>query len=380
MVPKAIRNQAMVRGSDGLLRLEMGDAGRGFVLDPLAELIWDLCDGSRDIEALAQAAGRTFDGVVHKEEVFSALDFLADAGLIEERVSPPVAEGNVSRRSLLARIVPVVGAAAWMMSGASGRASGLIQYNESDSKESSNKEYNRKADNREASNKESNAKAGNREASDKESNTKAGNREVSDKEVDRKSRDRESDDKQDWNRQQDAEKRRKSEFKRTIDQINESERKRAIRVEQVTQNMRASWPKLYDVVGHKLSEFPELQKAWGAASAGSARRLRADNYADLFQQAQHLFFGLQLWLSAPAMNRFTHAGFEVLFDFTTPPLLAGDSEKKTYLVLEHVVDPAIGDNWRYALNADNLRLEFYDVEAAYQFLNSRRAAGTQTKK
>lgn len=376
MEPKAIRNHRMRRGSDGLLRLAMVDADREFVLDPLAEFIWDLADGSRDIDVLAEAASRAFDRVVEQEQIFSALDFLADAGLIEERVAPPAAETKVSRRSVLSRIVPVAGAAAWMMSGGSAKAAGLFQYNESDSKESSNKEYNRKADNRESSNKESNTKAGNREATNKESNTKAGNREVGDKE-----RDRKADDKRDWDRQQAAEKSRKSEFNRTIDQINESERKHAIVREQVTQKMRASWPKLYDIVGHELSEIPELRKVWERASIGAVPNLRADNYADLFQKTQRLFFGLTLRFSASAMSKYASAGFDVpAFDVGAPPLLPGDSQKKTHLVLEYITSPAIGDNWRNALNADNLRFAFYDPEAAYQFLSSRRASSAQTKK
>ena len=370
MKPKAIPNRSMTRGADGLLRMKIVDTGGEFVLNSLAELIWDLSDGSQNVDALAQAASRSFDRVVGHEEIFSTLDFLADAGLIEQRVAPPAAEGNVSRRAVLARIGPIAGAAAWMMSGGSAKAAGLFQYNESDSKESSNKEYSRKADNRESSNKESNTKAGNREASNKESNTKAGNREVGDKENDRKADDCESDEK----------KRRQSDLKRTIDESIESDRKRAVVREQVTQKMRAAWPKLYDVVGHKLSEFPELRKLWETESSLRAWRLKADNYAEVFQQTQRSFFGLRLRLSGPAMTRFANAGFETLLDFKTPPLLFGDSQKKTYLVLEYVLSPAIGDNWHYALNADNLRFEFYDPEAAYQFLSSRRAVNAQTKK
>src|SRR5260370_9262719 len=108
MQPKAIRNDEMVRGTDGLLRLEIVDAGREFVLDPLAELIWDLCDGSRNIEALAQAAGQAYERVVYMDEVFAALDFLADPGLIQQPVAPPVVGRNVSRRTFLLRIDTVV--------------------------------------------------------------------------------------------------------------------------------------------------------------------------------------------------------------------------------------------------------------------------------
>ncbi len=353
MRPRAIRKDAMVRGTDGLLRVEMVEAGREYVLDPFAELIWELSDGSRTVETLAQGAAQTCKRPVHREEVFSALDFLADAGLIEERVAPPVAEANVSRRALLAQIAPVVGAAAWMMSGISAKAGGLIQYNESNSKES-----NSKADAREA-------------------NTKADNREASNKESDRKAQDRASSGKRDWDKQQDAEKGRKRDLQKTFDRINESESKRAT----LRQKMRTSWPKVYDVVGHKLSEFPELLDKWQVARRRAVGRqtLTPGNYGELFQRTQESF-QFQIMLSHAAMARFTNAGFTLPLDFKNfAPLLAGDTQKKTYLILQHVADPAIGDNWRYALSAGNLQLEFNDLEAAYQFLSNRRAADTQKR-
>jgi hypothetical protein len=49
-------------------------------------------------------------------------------------------------------------------------------------------------------------------------------------------------------------------------------------------------------------------------------------------------------------------------------------------VLEHVADPAIGDRWRYALSAGNLRFEFHDPEAAFRFLSNGRATDTQKRK
>jgi hypothetical protein len=370
MRPRAIRKNAMLRGTDGLLRVEMVEAGQEYVLDPFAELIWDLSDGSRNIETLAHAAGQTCNRTVHREEVFSALDFLADAGLIEQRVAPPVAEASVSRRALLARIAPVVSAAACMMTGVSAKAGGLLQYSESDSKES-----NRKADAREA-----NTKADNREISNKESNTKADNREISNKESDRKAQDHESSDKRDSDKHQDAEKGRKRDLQRTFDRINESESKR----ESLQQKIRTSWPKVYDIVGHKLAEFPELSKAWGVANSLNVghRALTRDNYEELFQRTESDFqFHIIIFSSNAAVARFNNAGFTVFHDGDLrhfAPFLAGDSQRKTYLILEQVADPAIGDNWRYALSADNLRLEFNDLEAAFQFLSNQRA--TDTKK
>src|SRR5260370_8123920 len=137
MRPMAIRKGPMVRGPDGLLRLEMVDAGGEGVLDPFAEPIWDLCDGTRTIESLADAAGQNCNRTVPREEVFSALDFLADAGLIEQRGAPPVAEANVSRRALLARIAPVLGAAACRIPEVSANAGVITHCSEPHNHESS---------------------------------------------------------------------------------------------------------------------------------------------------------------------------------------------------------------------------------------------------
>jgi hypothetical protein len=122
--------------------------------------------------------------------------------------------------------------------------------------------------------------------------------------------------------------------------------------------------------------------------------LTADNYGELFQKTQ-ANFGDRLVQFGVARARFTNAGFGLQTSFLDwflsdagllkhpqhlPVFLAGDSWKKTYLVLEHVAYPEIDDNWRYALNAANLRFEFNDPEAAYQILSSRRPANMQTKK
>jgi hypothetical protein len=136
---------------------------------------------------------------------------------------------------------------------------------------------------------------------------------------------------------------------------------------------------VYDIVGHKLSEFSELQRIWEGARPWKPP-LTVDNYADQFKSTLRSF-ELRVRFSLPATTRFGNAGFDLpLAAKNWAPLLAGDSQEKTYLVLVHVAYPASGDNWRYALNADNLRFEFNDVEAAYQFLSSRWATGAQTKK
>jgi hypothetical protein len=45
--PRAIGRNAVIRESDGLLRL--GKEREEFTLDQLAEGVWNLCDGSRTV-------------------------------------------------------------------------------------------------------------------------------------------------------------------------------------------------------------------------------------------------------------------------------------------------------------------------------------------
>jgi len=59
MQPKAIRQYAMARDAGGLLRVE--EAGHECVLDPFAELIWELCDGLRTVEAPSQCVSGNRD-------------------------------------------------------------------------------------------------------------------------------------------------------------------------------------------------------------------------------------------------------------------------------------------------------------------------------
>ena len=71
--------------------------------------------------------------------------------------------------------------------------------------------------------------------------------------------------------------------------------------------------------------------------------------------------------------RFANAGFTLPQDLHAPPLLAGDTEGKTYLKVDHMTNLALDENWRYSLSAENLRFVFADPRAAYEFLSARQA-------
>lgn len=98
--------------SDELEIQELGDelviydvrADTAHALQPLAARVWRLSDGTRDVHALhaALVADATFADVT-VAEVWSALDGLADASLLADRVAPPGGEA-VSRRSAVLRV------------------------------------------------------------------------------------------------------------------------------------------------------------------------------------------------------------------------------------------------------------------------------------
>jgi|SRR5882672_906883 len=112
MQPKLIRRGTGEHTSEGLVRVKLPGTDGEYALDPLAGLVWTLSDGSRTLEAVSAAAAEALKRRITREEVFLALDFLADAGLME-RVAPPAAEVDLARRALLARIAtPALGAAA----------------------------------------------------------------------------------------------------------------------------------------------------------------------------------------------------------------------------------------------------------------------------
>lgn len=88
---------------DGLVVLEVGDElliqdrsgedlGR---LSGVARDVWSACDGASSVAAIAEGAGISID------QAWAELDALSDAGLLEERLSPPGSIANLSRRRLV---------------------------------------------------------------------------------------------------------------------------------------------------------------------------------------------------------------------------------------------------------------------------------------
>jgi hypothetical protein len=123
-------------------------------LHPLTARIRELSDGTRsvsDITAKLKEAGHP----ISEDDVWAALDGLADADLLERRVTPPAADRQVSRRRLVRTLAAASAIGAFGISSIvvplaaqtqSGGGPGE-EAKEEDDKESSGKEQDRKEEN-----------------------------------------------------------------------------------------------------------------------------------------------------------------------------------------------------------------------------------------
>jgi hypothetical protein len=357
VIPKG----TMQRTLEGLSRVKVSDAGRECLLDPLTRVVWELCDGAHTVETLATATGNELRRPVTREEIFAALDFLADAGLVGERVAPPVAEIDLSRRALLARFAPAVSVIASMAIRPPWASAGYDQ--ESNSKEGSSK----------ASHQEELTKEGNRKASAQEDNTKEGNRKASDE-----SHSKEDSSKDDRRREDRTKANTNSAEQADGGSAKSSSEESSVksevsRLDPNTQRellAHLSSPRIFEIVGHNISEFPEIADAWRRARALVLRDhvLTPLNYEELYGLTAE-GFGPLLRADPRAKGRFKQAGFLFPPNATTPVLIGTPmkSQNTTRLTLQQLVDPT-GDDWRHALDVDHLEIVFADPEKAYKYI------------
>ncbi len=127
---------------------------------------------------------------------------------------------------------------------------------------------------------------------------------------------------------------------------------------------RAALRRVRGVIGHTLDEFGPVNQAWERArQAVLANRgpLTASNYEELYNLTRNRFWS-EVRADGAARRYFTEAGFQFPDGTTTAPLLAHApsdvSLTEVRVSLDHLAEKAIGENWRQALDASNLQMEF----------------------
>ena len=104
------RTEGVVTRLDGTSLVVRAPGGAEHRLTPVAAAVWAAADGSRTVDELAAVASDRVGCRVDRETVFTALDGLADAGLLVARVAPPA--GELPRRALLRSAAAGLGAIA----------------------------------------------------------------------------------------------------------------------------------------------------------------------------------------------------------------------------------------------------------------------------
>ena len=95
------RRAGLVARPEGAGLIILGPDHLVLRLDARAAWLWQHADGSRDIEALFAGLRTAVDADASREDVFSGLDQLGDAGLLMSRAAPPA---SVTRRAMLERL------------------------------------------------------------------------------------------------------------------------------------------------------------------------------------------------------------------------------------------------------------------------------------
>jgi hypothetical protein len=85
---------------DGGVQVSSPNTAETHFLSPVAAAVWAACDGQTAVDGLWTAA-RAVDPSVARALVWQIADQLADAGLVDGRLSPPVASAGLDRRGVL---------------------------------------------------------------------------------------------------------------------------------------------------------------------------------------------------------------------------------------------------------------------------------------
>jgi len=107
MYPKSFREQVVVEQVDDELLVLDTRTSIAHYLHPVTAFVWQHADGTRSVNDLVRLVQVHLDADADEEVVWLALDALAEAGLLEDRLAPPAGTQRLSRRDLMRRVATV---------------------------------------------------------------------------------------------------------------------------------------------------------------------------------------------------------------------------------------------------------------------------------
>lgn len=143
-----------------------------------------------------------------------------------------------------------------------------------------------------------------------------------------------------------------------------------------SETQRQALTRLRTIIGTRLSDHPLLKRVWEQARANVLKRYRLtkSNCVKLYDSVRTSFW--QRVRKDPAASRLLNeVGFELKGNAATAPKLAGVAEDvpvgEITVSLDHINEKARFDNWKKALDPENLRLEFSRPNTARENLQRR---------
>jgi len=77
---------------------------QAFCLNETSSIIWQMCDGTKNVAEISQAVSRKFNSTVSEGFIWLALEQLKKENLVESEVAPPAEFAGMSRREIIRKV------------------------------------------------------------------------------------------------------------------------------------------------------------------------------------------------------------------------------------------------------------------------------------
>lgn len=104
LLPKARKENLVVQNLNGEVLIYDLDTNKAFCLNESSALIWQACDGNRDVSEIRAALGKQLNAPVNDDFVWLALDQLKKENLIENKDEVAIDFNGMSRRDVIKKV------------------------------------------------------------------------------------------------------------------------------------------------------------------------------------------------------------------------------------------------------------------------------------
>ncbi len=104
IVPKARKENLVVQELDGEVLIYDLNTNKAFCLNEASALVWQACDGNKDVSEIRKSLGKQLNSTVNDDFVWLALDQLKKENLIENKDEIVADFNGMSRREVIRKV------------------------------------------------------------------------------------------------------------------------------------------------------------------------------------------------------------------------------------------------------------------------------------